>query len=81
MSLDYPCVYQDNGKCKKFSGENITSWCVWGPCDDQTPSNADRIRSMSDEELARLYVVGYAEGWDTPEDALKWLQRPAEEGD
>lgn len=54
MSKDYPCVYWDDGKCKKFSDDNITSWCVWGPCDSQTPSNADRIRSMSDEELAEL---------------------------
>ena len=54
MSKDYPCVYWNDGKCKKFSDDDITSWCVWNPCDSQTPSNADRIRSMSDEELADL---------------------------
>ena len=45
-------------------------------------SNADRIRSMSDEELAMcLYEIGYDEGWDKPEYALKWPQMPAEEGE
>ena len=44
-------------------------------------TNADRIRSMSDEELAMcLYEIGYDEGWDKPEYALKWLRQPAEEG-
>ena len=43
-------------------------------------TNADRIRSMSDEELAMLlYEVGYDEGWDKPEYALKWLRQPPEE--
>ena len=42
-------------------------------------TNADRIRSMTDEELAMcLYQIGYAEGWDKPEYALKWLRQPAE---
>ena len=46
----------------------------------RNPTNADRIRSMTDEELAMLlYEVGYDEGWDKPEYALKWLQQPAEE--
>ena len=45
----------------------------------RNPTNADRIRSMSDEELAMcLYEIGYDEGWDKPEYALKWLQQPAE---
>ena len=44
-------------------------------------TNADRIRNMSDEELAMcLYEIGYEEGWDKPEYALKWLRQPAEEG-
>ena len=45
-------------------------------------TNADRIRSMSDEELAMcLYEIGYDEGWDKPEYALKWLQQPVVEVD
>ena len=43
-------------------------------------SNADRIRSMTDEELAMcLYEIGYERGWDEPKYALDWLQQPAEE--
>ena len=45
-------------------------------------SNADRIRSMSDEELAMcLYEIGYEGGWGTLEGALEWLKKPAEEAD
>ena len=43
-------------------------------------TNADRIRAMSDEELAMcLYEIGYDEGWDKPEYALKWLRQPVAE--
>ena len=42
-------------------------------------TNADRIRSMSDEELAMcLYEIGYDEGWDEPKYALEWLRQPVE---
>ena len=79
MSKDYPCIYWNDGKCKKFSDDSVTSWCVWNPCNSQTPSNADRIRSMTDEELAEcLYEIGY-NGWSAPEGTLEWLQQPAEE--
>ena len=54
MSKDYPCVYWNDGKCKKFSDDSVTSWCVWSPCYSQTPSNADRIRSMTDEKMAKF---------------------------
>ena len=84
MSKDYPCVYWSDGKCKKFSDDSVTSWCVWNPCNSQTPSNADRIRSMSDEELdCFLHKVTY--GMDEcpyeygSEKALEWLQQPAED--
>ena len=44
-------------------------------------TNADHIRSMSDEELAKyLFESGYDEGWPSTKDALEWLQQPAEEG-
>ena len=92
MSKDYPCVYWNDGKCKKFSDDDITSWCVWNPCDSQTPSNADRIRSMTDEELA-LWICGVYDIEENgkfingiiipgyaPHDIEEWLQQPAEEG-
>ena len=92
MSIDYPCVHWDKGKCKKFSDDDITSWCVWNPCASQTPSNADRIRSMTDEELA-LWICGVYDieeesgkfingtiipGY-APHDIEEWLQQPAKE--
>ena len=53
MSMEYPCIYfEKNGRCRKFSDDTAVSYCVMGPCPEQTLSNADRIRSMSDEELA-----------------------------
>ena len=45
-------------------------------------TNADRIRSMSDEELAMcLYEIGYYRGWGALEGTLEWLMQPAEEVD
>ena len=53
MSREYPCIYfEKDGKCRKFSDDNTLSYCVMGPCQEQTLSNADKIRAMSDEELA-----------------------------
>ena len=44
-------------------------------------TNADRIRSMSDVELAMcLYEIGCNE-WLSPIDTLEWLQQPAVEDD
>ena len=45
------------------------------------PTNADRIRAMSDEELAMcLYEIGYEGGWFTLKGTREWLQQPAKEG-
>ena len=45
-------------------------------------TNADRIRSMNDEELAMLlYEIGYDGGWGALEGTLEWLRQPAEEVD
>jgi hypothetical protein len=53
MSLEYPCVYFDHEKCTLHGTEpESIDWCVMGPCSKETPSNADHIRSMTDEELA-----------------------------
>lgn len=57
MSLEYPCVYyKPGGLCEKHSTDGITSYCVQGPCPDQSLSNSDRIRDMSDEELADIFL-------------------------
>ena len=48
----------------------------------ESMNNADKIRTMTDEELAEfLYQVGYDNGWGLKEFALEWLQQPAEEDD
>ena len=58
MSRLYPCVYcTEDGYCKKYSDEEVTSWCVQSPCKDEKPSNADRIRGMTDEELAKFLTT------------------------
>lgn len=54
MSREYPCVYYDNQKCTLHPEPGYTDWCVLGPCSHETPSNADHIRSMTDEELAKF---------------------------
>ena len=61
MSLEYSCVYHDKGLCSKFSEPGYVSYCVFGPCSHQIPSNADRIRAMSDEELANYLSVKFAD--------------------
>ena len=60
------CVYKtEDGKCKKFSepSHGITSWCIDAPCEAMTPSNEDRIKSMSTDELANFLEVQI---WDLP---------------
>lgn len=54
------------------------SWCPqYKP--GRILSNAERIRAMSDEELAHLLCF---EGWQMSEvqECLAWLQQPAKEG-
>ena len=86
------CYYRtDDGKCRKFTDDKYTSYCVDGPCPDDTPTNADKIRSMSDTELAE-WICGV---YDDDESAgkfingilierydedimLEWLQQPSE---
>ena len=58
MSNKYPCVYYDHRKCQKFSDDQYTAWCDFDQCEFITPSNADHIRSMTDEELAKHFRGG-----------------------
>lgn len=90
------CVYRtDDGICKKFSVNGVLSECVDGPCPDEVMTNADRIRSMSDEELAQWLtypVCAYADCYKRcpalpennrakcDENILEWLQQPTKEG-
>lgn len=73
------CKFNTCGTCFNCYSKNFNMDCF--PCEDADPmTNADRIRAMSDEELAEfLYQVGYDNGWGMKEYALEWLQQPAEE--
>ena len=90
MSMEYPCIYfEKDGKCRKFSDDTYISYCVMGPCPEQKLSNADRIRSISDEELAEFIDKCEAAGYndssiardknDELMNVLDWLKQPAEE--
>ena len=87
MSLEYPCVYyKPGGLCEKYSTDGITSYCVQGPCPDQSLSNSDRIRAMSDEELLDSMKKSVANAYmckimrtEPMFLTLEWLQQPAEE--
>lgn len=54
MSIEYPCVHFEKGLCKLFTDDKTISYCLRGPCKQQQLSNADRIRAMSDDELAEF---------------------------
>lgn len=73
------CVYKiPDGVCRNFSDTVHISYCVEGPCPHDTPSNADHIRAMSDEELANLLCINGWRLWETSE-CLDWLRQPWEE--
>ena len=77
------CVYRTaEGICKKFSVNGVLSYCIDGPCPDEVITNADRIRSMTDEELAEMFA-GMAD--EVPSDNvqawLEWLQQTVKEGE
>ena len=80
-----------NVVCKKCNNL-VNDWCekvIDSPDPDMQrdcqhfceKTNADRIRSMSDQGLALcLYEIGYVGGWYSKKDVLEWLQQPAKEG-
>lgn len=69
----YGCVFhKEDGFCEKFSDDRCKSYCVMGPCQYAIPSNADRIRGMTDEELADLLLHICDWNW------MDWLKAPVE---
>ena len=87
MNISKTCPYcERRGYINQF--ENIDSGCrAWAKeciaCKGTgsilyPETNADRIRAMSDEELAKLLCV---QGWKLEEmtECLAWLKAPAEE--
>ena len=76
------CSYNTLDGCKvKAYGGVCPLTNTAQPFTEYKMTNADRIRNMSDEELAMyLYEIGCNE-WLSPISALEWLQQPAEEAD
>ena len=73
------CMICRNTACQNH-GKNITLFGDSWQCDYiPTPTNADRIRAMSDEELAREINLMFKCDSDWQREFLKWLQQPAEE--
>lgn len=84
MSAEYPCIYfEKDGKCRKFSDDTYISYCVMGPCPEQKLSNADRIRTMSDEDMATELINTIfdlcEDGVPREDYVLNWLRQPVEE--
>lgn len=90
------CVYKtDDGICKKYSTDDVTSYCIDGPCTEEVLTNADKIRSMTDKELSEIFTNYAYEAhgkwygpdkesyWSESQYALKewlgWLRQPEKE--
>ena len=74
----------------KFSAGCGYEVCIPEFCDAYDPkieTNADRIRAMTDEELAKIIMCPYdndhnscVPGSNCLDCCLKWLQQPCEDG-
>ena len=83
------CKFNTCGTCFNCYSKHFNKDCF--PCEDADPmTNADRIRSMTDEELNELFhdiynagaedAVAYEWGQraNSFEWTMEWLQQPAE---
>lgn len=80
------CIYRtEENKCKKFSVGGALSFCYLdGTCDCRIPSNADRIRAMSDEGIEDWYWWMHKEMMHYTDSRVfvhDWLKAPVEDGD
>ena len=79
------CIYRTkDGECDLYrEGGKFKAWCDPEHCDNIAPTNADWIRTMTDEELAEfLYVTTCEDGYpqfDTTQGWLNWLREEAKE--
>ena len=80
-----------NCACDPVCDHNWNGWETcgnWIQKPEKPPTNADRIRAMSDKELARFLAeieyrrsaAGGGAIWKGMAHALEWLQQPPEEG-
>ena len=79
------CRFNHGGICCNSGATQCMNRCKLS-CDTIVPiTNAERIRSMSDEELAQHFAILMADtrdgvAYSTDEDRwFDWLQQPAEE--
>ena len=84
------CRFEHEGDCCNCGASQYMAKCK-GICGSAVPmSNADRIRAMSDEELARWLVDAtvcervcggdeYCHGNECVKRVTDWLQQPAKE--
>ena len=81
------CIYRSQfDLCEKNREEDkkrgLRRWCDFEGCEEKHPSNADRIRSMMDKELAEKmsglesFALTCGGGWP-PEKWLDWLRQEA----
>ena len=88
------CIYRTkDGECDLWSEDGkYKAWCDMADCPSRKPSNADRLRDLSDEELAEFvndlyYGMNENPGmcYDCDHDSvqnckqcwLKWLRQEA----
>lgn len=81
------CIYRTkDGECDLYAdGGKYKAFCDMENCKDRKMSNADRIRTMTDEELALIFAVvgvsltnGEFELRELKEEYLKWLKQENE---
>ena len=82
------CVYKTaSGQCQKNFDKhrNTLAWCCGDNiiCKDRKLSNADKIRAMTDEELAEYLSETCADVWnmfvDPKQMWLEWLKQEVKE--
>lgn len=85
------CIYRTkDGECELYAeGGKYTAFCDIDNCESKRPSNADRIRAMSDEELAEWLTnftssnvkpYATARGEMYRGSMLDWLKQEAKDG-
>lgn len=79
------CIYRTkDGECDLYSeGGKFKAYCDMEHCDNIAPTNADRIRAMTDEELAEFIKDMEVQWYDLhgtfgTEYWLDWLRREAD---
>ncbi len=72
------CIYRTkDGECELWEKDRNHSPFCNPNCDHKHPSNADRIRGMTDEELADWLFQAWHNSWYTLQEWLDWLKDEA----